>query len=329
MKPSQLRSWIKKYGNTGLMAVACCLGIRHLWRNHRVALISSISLTLLLVTTFWPRHVTRKPAAPLPRPAVVLLPAPKKEPDFQPRIPLLPLSRRVTRADFSEFLWLSPERLLLVTELLPRKNTTKKGDIDTEAYTRWRGQADLVDIPSGKRTRLKGLSRLFERMRATPWDFELAPGGRWLKWVNRITPDGWPFPVVARLNGTGYQQLSQDKCNATYWLNSHLWVAEETHDHGYDDPMRLFVYDVDKPGRKFSLPKASRRAKRLLSRYAHHINTKYLDAEWEATSKPRVKFFTWEEEDKKKYVNSLLLPMGAEVKEVIFSKDEKRSKSVV
>lgn len=327
--PARLRRWIVVYGNAGVIAVAGYLGLRHLWRRRYAALLGAASLMLVFALAPWSRLVVRKPDVTPQRASVALPPVPQKEPDYQPRIPLLPLSRRIAVGDFHDVLWLSPDRALLVTALPPRKpkldtERDRVNDALDGEYTYWRGRADLVDIATDRRIPLRGLSRLFQRMQATPVYFEPAPGGRRLRWTNLVTPDSYPFPVVAHLDGTGFQHLREiDKGDAAYWLNDHLYAAEQRISCS-GDPMRLFVYDLNRPGHVLSLPKESRRAKRLLSRYGHHAEPDHLDADWETTQPSRVNFFHWYDDDKH-YVHSADMPPGAEVKEVIVSKDDKQA----
>lgn len=69
MNPTRLRSWIRRYGNAGVLLVGGYLAWRHLWTNRRASLIASLVATGVLVWlwTWAPRSVPHgQPSTPKP-----------------------------------------------------------------------------------------------------------------------------------------------------------------------------------------------------------------------------------------------------------------------
>lgn len=323
MKPAQLRLWIQKYGNAGVMAVACYLGIRHLWQKHRVVLMSGIVAISLSAFLLWPRHTKQAVVAPLLYKPAVNATAPNQEVSYQPKVSLIAHARKVVgeQEQYHSHLWLSSQRLFLVTIPPPKE---KVEDAILKLLS-WKGKAEIRDIVTGKRKPLRGLSRLFQNMGATPTDFELAPGRRWLKWDNFDTYDGWPNPVVARWDGSGYQEFGQDKFSETYWLNNHLWVEEEMRSFSEREyPMRLIIHDVNRPGRKTELRKNSRQAKQLMKRYQKNKPSVAYGFELEPTVRVRLSHYEAGALMPSKEV-TVRLPLKASYVNVVISEDNRRA----
>src|SRR5579871_1525439 len=112
--------------------------------------------------------------------------------------------------------WLSDSLLILITT-------------DTAPETapdNWQGHAELLETQSGRRTPLSGLMERLKQLHGAPWQFIASPDGRWLKWDNIQTMDGWPSPVIARWDGSHVRQLHQEKFSSAYWLDGSHWVEE-------------------------------------------------------------------------------------------------------
>jgi hypothetical protein len=160
--------------------------------------------------------------------------------------------------NFEAYCRLSHNRVLLVY--------SDGGDYsELEAIPRWKGYAQILDLTTGRRQRLIGFTRMLNRAHGTPGRFETSPDGSWLKWISYETGDGWPIPVVARLDGSRFQRFSQDKFSVTYWLDNHRWAEQSTRFSGNGKSFELTVHNVNHPGKEENLLLNSQKAQNLLS----------------------------------------------------------------
>ena len=177
----------------------------------------------------------------------------------QPAPRLLSRARRVARLskNCEAYCWLAGNRVLLVY--------SDGGNYEgLEEITRWRGYAEILDLKTGRRQRLVGFTRMLNRAHGTPGRFETSPDGIWLKWISYETGDGWPNPVVARFDGSGFQRFSQDKFSVTYWLDNHRWAEQETRSGDGGKAFQLIVHDVNHPNATQHLPLKSKQAQNLM-----------------------------------------------------------------
>lgn len=190
---------------------------------------------------------------PIPVPAVLAK-------VYRPRKSLLDGAGKVLEPDsrYHSHLWITDSRLLLITSRKPDR------DREYQVYlTHWQGRAALLDLRTGRRTRLRGLTRLFSHLYATPDNFETSPDGRLLMWRNSETEDGFQEPAISRWDGSNYQAWQGDKERFSFWLDSHRWAVFAL-DH--DEERKLIVYDADKPGKQRLLSRVSRQTRRMIGR---------------------------------------------------------------
>ena len=154
---------------------------------------------------------------------------------------------------------MTESRVLMIT-------TTHEED-DPQA---WKGYAEILDTRTGTRRHLNGLTRLLNRIHSTPFEWSLSPDGRWLNWIGCFSGDGWPNPMVARLDGSAGQEFGQDKFSVTYWLDNHRWIEMTTR----DEPLNLIVHDVD-THRAEQLPLAGEKAQSLLKQHVKVFGPEY------------------------------------------------------
>jgi len=116
-----------------------------------------------------------------------------------------------------ESAWLSEEQLLILT-----------ADQHTDRSAGWRGKAELLNVTTGARTPLEGLTALLNRPRVspngTPWSFELSPDGSWLIWINDTTDPTQNYGA-AHLDGTCYRGWKIDNVNAydSFFVDDRHW----------------------------------------------------------------------------------------------------------
>lgn len=291
MNLSQLRSWARKYGDAGLILAVCYLGIWSLWTKRRTSLLATCILSLGLLLLLWP-HTPRQSTVPSMRfvpvrpsitlPPVTSLPATSPVPGYEPHIPLLTHAQKIVDVSdrYRTHFWLSNSKLLLITSRKARHEKPLPDDeYDPDEAEKWHGYADLLNLHTGSSTRLVGLTRLLN-IGATPGLFTASPDGQWLKWINYMTRDSWPNPVVARLDGTGFQDLGQDKFSYTYWLDSHRWVEQENRNgSGGAGSLMLIVHNVlTRRTQKFRLhsPQATR-----LMRQRYDADRSFFATDWD------------------------------------------------
>ena len=154
-----------------------------------------------------------------------------------------------------EVCWLSLNRLLMVT-------TKQETSMTTQSY--WKGYAEELNIRTGVRTRLSGLTKQFNRTQKFPMmgpgRFEMSPDGTWLLWETPAWGDGWPCPHAAHLDGSHYRKWDRSRYEERFCLDSHHLVQLTEH-----DPM--MVRDLLHPKKDREYPNAAQ-AKAILARYA-------------------------------------------------------------
>ncbi|MCW3098309.1 MAG: hypothetical protein JWL77_3927 [Chthonomonadaceae bacterium] len=130
---------------------------------------------------------------------------------FWPRPSLLTTIARpvsgVHSADDWHSYWLTTNQLLiLTTEQEPTQLLSSQGVL---VLTHWKGSADLLNIDTGIRTRLSGLTELLQKDTIypilEPSEFQLSPDGAWILW--KLSPDPHSFIILPeRLNRTKVQR---------------------------------------------------------------------------------------------------------------------------
>jgi hypothetical protein len=287
----------------------------------------------LLVLACWLAGVLKGPdlaAKPtLPPTPNVVSSVELQSPIYRPQQPLLPRATQVTALDehYLTHFWISANRLLLVTSAQP---TDSYDSVDVEP-SEWRGQATLLDVRAGHRHKLAGLTRLFHKMHAMPESFETSPGGTWLKWMNRETGDGWSRPVVARWDGSEYQQWDKGRDSSTYWLDDHRWVDEERTNYGASDVRNdIFVYDAEQKT-MVDLESHSKAGQKLVR--THYDSCEHpFKTSWEPEKPLGPRVTIAEEKDSDAVTDAVVplhtctvrMPAGAEVRQIVVSPKTRR-----
>lgn len=323
MNVARLRAIMRRYKELGVLMVGAYLIGHHLWHKRRVVLLMTPAMVLLLICGLAGIR-TRPTSVPQSSPVLSMHPAPPRSQGYLPQKPLLAHAHAVIALGehYFEHFWISENRLLLITSV-PSPRKPDDDSIDG-GLTAWHGQAKLVDLPSGRVRKLEGLTRVFNHMGATPGYFETSPGGKWLMWINYITPDGWPNPAVARWDGSGFQQWSMDKFSDTYWLDDHRWVEEET--RSYDEteyPKELIIHDADR--QKTSVLKLKSKAGQKLARAHQAVCEHEFTTGWrEETSEVTISEEKSSNQsiDESGYVSplyfySITMPAGADVQKIL------------
>jgi hypothetical protein len=166
MNVGKLRAFMRRYNEVGVLLVGAYMVGHHLWTRRRAALLAI--LTTLLVAVCW----FRKGSDPASHPSVATSPprvtsyADIQHQVYLPQRPLLLHASQVTALDeyYLTHFWISTDRLLLVTSAKP----TRTYDCLDVFPNEWKGQATLLDLRTGLRRRLAGLTRVFQKMHAMP-----------------------------------------------------------------------------------------------------------------------------------------------------------------
>src|SRR5437868_14981684 len=58
MNTVRLRALIRKYGDIGVLLVACYIGLYHLWTKRRLLMGACLLLLGLLLVLLWPHHAS-------------------------------------------------------------------------------------------------------------------------------------------------------------------------------------------------------------------------------------------------------------------------------
>ncbi len=151
--------------------------------------------------------------------------------------------------------WLSDDQLLVMS-------------VDREGrwplLNTWQGHADLFDRKTHLRTLLPGLTTLLHRSdvspQGAPSSFELSPGHTWLIWTNYRTPDNYPFPAAAHLDGTHYREWGMDKSEESFFLDDRHFVQETG-----DADFSILVRDLQDARNDKRYPRTAPQAKALLA----------------------------------------------------------------
>jgi hypothetical protein len=112
----------------------------------------------------------------------------------------------------------------------------------------WQGHADLIDRRTGRRSRLKGLTQLLNRLESLciPDEFNPSPKGTWLMWRNPVALDMSTVPVVAGPDGTHYREVGEARSSVTCWLDDRHTAEEVNYEKG-KDPSKVVIHDVADP----------------------------------------------------------------------------------
>ena len=312
MNVRRLRKIMRRYKEVGVLLVGAYLVGRHLWTRRRAALLAT-----LLVAGCWlgreSEAPSRSPLPPVPPPPVRPVELPS---DYMPQKRLLPHANPVTALDayYCTHFWISDDRLMLVTGAEP----TRIYDCLDVFPSAWKGKATLLDLHSGHRRLLKGLTRIFQRMHGMPGGFETSPGGKWLHWTNWETGDGWPFPMVAHWDGSECQRWSEDRASETYWLDDHRWIEEEHYPYY---PKDVIVRDADRHTMSV-LKLRSRAGQTLVAPHYLHVEPRFETA-WEPATAigPKVTITVKSGDDDTDaaamgHTYTIQMPCGADVRQV-------------
>jgi hypothetical protein len=91
----------------------------------------------------------------------------------------------------------------------------------------WKGFADLLDIDTGVRNRLSGLTNLLNEKGEIPTvrpDSFSSPDGTWFLWRSGVYKDIDPFPRMAHLDGTDYRAWSHGSRESDFYLDAQHFV---------------------------------------------------------------------------------------------------------
>ena len=122
-----------------------------------------------------------------------------------------------------QYCWRSEHQLLLLNSIHggplsePIRNYKKD----------WKGFADLLDINTGVRTRLYGLTNLLNEKGEIPTvrpDSFSSPDGTWFLWRSGVYTDIDPFPRMAHLDGTDYRAWSHGSFQRYFYLDARHFV---------------------------------------------------------------------------------------------------------
>lgn len=135
----------------------------------------------------------------------------------KPRL-LLAHARSIAQVDpdWDEWSWVSSDELLLLTT--DRKSPQTKG---------WRGEVTLLNITTGEKKPLPGLTALLTRDHISPsgapGGFTLSPDRTWLVWHNESE-----YPEsergAAHLDGTHYRAWKQEEICDSFFADDSHWV---------------------------------------------------------------------------------------------------------
>ena len=279
MTPTRLRGWIRKYGDLGRLMVAAHFAGCWLWKRRLYVappmLFLFCAATELLYPHYKPRllpalrlvHVVFAPVKQDERPEstnTLSIPCScegAKPSAYQPRLSLMKYARKVAtlNKNYAASCWLSQDQILFFIGYgRPPEN-------DRE----WRGYAERLNIRTGRRQRMEGLTRLLNTLHGFPTDLETSPDGKWLHWDKIESQDGWPNPIAAYRDGSHLQKWQQDNLSETYWINNHQFVEENWKMH----PPSLHIHDLNNPNQDQYFPWNSRYALQFKQEYKRLANT--------------------------------------------------------
>lgn len=230
MRPSELRAFMRRHGNAGVLAVGAYLGVRHLWMHHRKATLLAAS-SLLAAGTALSTHRSSQPH-PRPIPSSSSSESQNHSPFLRPNS--RPLFRRAKQAFHStegsfEYRWLSDSEIFHAEE---RPSHGPQHLVDLSCY----------NLRTGKKTRLPRLERLIHLSQAG--HIETSPDGKWVLW-NGETRDQETIEM-ATLDGRHHRRWVQHPDVRPWFLWS--WDSRHWFEMQYitsKSSYRVIVHDVD------------------------------------------------------------------------------------
>jgi len=227
--------------------------------------------------------------------------------------------------------WLSNNRLLILT-------TTQRSNEDavrrsSAAPQYWKGYADILNLDTGTKTRLSGLTDLLNRKTAipenrtmpwtTPEKFEMSPNGQWLLWQINDDYHDWYWLRVAHIDGTHVRAWDSSPVFEHYWQDSRHLIQLE--------PLgTMIVTDLQDPAkdRSYWLPgQTSDTFAQHLTQHPLYIGIVYPQTPFENyveidTGRMQDHIQFYEEEAKQSHTlqkRKIKLPEGAYTQEVVVS----------
>jgi hypothetical protein len=262
MKPSALRAFLRRYGNTGFLIVGLYLSVHHLWSRHRRATVITVCGMLSAGALIYARLVSA-PHSLVPHSRVVSIP---HRPDTQaesvhhvaPPVrphgrPLFSHTTKLLRAegawswggwDHAEYRWLSD------TELFFAEAHTTPGERIARA------RLYRYNVRTGRKRHLKKLEGLVDCFYHS--QMEISPDGKWLLWHGGT--DGQETLDAATLDGDYHRQWPGE-----YWTSRFRWTRDSRHwiefrrDGSDQSPSQALVHNVYQHtnNRRFSVGKGS------------------------------------------------------------------------
>lgn len=117
-----------------------------------------------------------------------------------------------------EICWISNKQLLIV----------KRDLTNPSQHKYWHGAAELLNVETGVRTPLPGLTKLIngptQAPIISPLCFQLSPDGDWLSWT-KIGEDTRISPQMAHLDGSGYHHWEREGLVSYSYLGAHSLVS--------------------------------------------------------------------------------------------------------
>ncbi|HLK60380.1 MAG TPA: hypothetical protein VKU00_27715 [Chthonomonadaceae bacterium] len=235
MTPAQLRVWIHKYGNLGILIAAGYLGLRCLRaRSHRVfaASLCVLALTALLVSALHLRtrrshHVRLSMSTPIPIESLPVASSttPEQTPHPPPIDPSDDLLAKATRiADttdwdlhiicgiqsYQDYFWASPEKVFFfkrdeeISRLLCEHN-----------------------LQTGKERAFRKVSRMWDDDGFYKQRIEISPDGQWVLWSGDFHPEDYSYhgTYYARLDGSQKFHVADKKGEFIGWR----WLPDSRH----------------------------------------------------------------------------------------------------
>jgi hypothetical protein len=246
MKPAQLRKWMRKYGNLGVLMVAGYLGLRHLrmYKRHVLVIVSGLfglitALVCLFYLRFRPSHQAVRVAEPIERSSSPLvwknedgtpsLSSSEEEAETEEQDLLTKATKISDTTDwdlhttcgiqpYQDYFWASPESVFYFRHEEEVSPLLCRYDLKTEEESVYRE-----------------VSKMWSDDGTYKKDIEISPDGEWVLWTGDYHPQDYSYHgnYGAKIDGSqkfhvGYGPETDIGCGGWKWMPDSRHFEEVT-----------------------------------------------------------------------------------------------------